>query len=43
VTKNIGKKRQKTSLRVEDDVLKEKEVIIAETEDVVFSLADDVI
>ncbi len=43
MTKNIGKKRRKTSLRVEDDVLRVKEVIIAETEDVVVSLAEDVI
>ncbi len=43
MAKNIGKKRRKTSLRVEDDVLRVEEVIIAETEDVVVSLAEDVI
>ncbi len=43
MTKNIGKLWRKTSLRVEDDVLRVKEVIIAETEDVVVSLAEDVI
>jgi hypothetical protein len=43
LTKHIGKKWRKTSLREEDDVLRVKEVISVETEDVVVSLAEDVI